>query len=692
MLRHTAGKPVEARVQQENEGTMLLRLAILVIAMLVTHPALAERKAALLIGNAAYSAPATELRNPPNDVAAMRSMLEGAGFEVMVVENAGRAAMSQALAAFEEKVAGAEIGLIYYSGHGIEVNGDNFLVPVDARFASDRDVKYEAILLDDLLHALAGATRLKLVLLDACRDNPFLRSMKRQATRGIPARGLARVESAESNMLIGYATAPGDVALDGDGDNSPYAQALVRHLVTPGLEIEAALRAVAKDVFDATGGRQRPFKTGSLFETVMLGNAEPAAAANLGRGDPCRDAAAHWNEIRDLGSRAMFEDHIRLFPGCAFANLARHRMGSLADEIIRSVTAPETECDRLAAADNDSFKLASVKGVHFSGIDSARAIPACRAAIEEYPSEIRFPYQYARALDQAGHFEEALVQYRKAAELGNAHAMRNLAILYENGQGTARDYGEAMLWFRKAADLGNGLAMNNIGVLYRFGRGVEQDFAAALEWYHKAADRGVTVAMRNIGDFHHNAFGVKQDYEQALAWYRKSADAGDVPALTSIGYAYEMGYGVKQDFGEALSWYRKAAEKGNAQAINNIGTFYEKGRAVPQDYNEALSWYRRAAEKGNGYGAHNAAVLIDKGRVARPDPKEAARLLVVALRANYEPSLRQMKENAAGWSPAVRRELQQRLTEAGVYSGKIDGRFGPSTIRAIEAVFGQKES
>ncbi|MCA0343591.1 MAG: caspase family protein, partial [Proteobacteria bacterium] len=346
---------------------MLLRLAILLLAVVIGQPALAARKAALLIGNATYAAPATELKNPPNDITAMKATLETAGFEVTVLENAGRAAMSQALAGFEEKVAGADIGLIYYSGHGIEVSGDNFLIPVDAKLASDRDVKYETILLDDLLHALAGATKLKLVLLDACRDNPFLTSMKRPSTRGIPTRGLARVDSAESNMLIGYATAPGDVALDGDGAMSPYAAALSRHLVTPGLEIEAALRAVAKDVFEATDGRQRPFKTGSLFETVVLGEgrASDAAGSAIGQGDPCRDASAHWAEIRESKDKAMFEDHLRLFPACAFTNIARQRMAALAPAVSRQETSGETECDRLAAAENDPFKLAAAKGVDF---------------------------------------------------------------------------------------------------------------------------------------------------------------------------------------------------------------------------------------------------------------------------------------------------------------------------------------
>lgn len=634
---------------------MLLRLAILFLAVVIGQSALAERKAALLIGNATYAAPATVLKNPPNDITVMKTTLESVGFEVTVLQDAGRAAMSAALATFEEKVAGADIGLIYYSGHGIEVSGDNFLIPVDAKLASDRDVKYETILLDDLLHALAGATKLKLVLLDACRDNPFLTSMKRISTRGIPTRGLARVDSAESNMLIGYATAPGEVALDGDGTMSPYATALSRHLVTPGLEIEAALRAVAKDVFEATDGRQRPFKTGSLFETVILGHggAPDAAGSAIGQGDPCRDAAAHWAEIRESKDKAMFEDHLRLFPACAFANIARQRMAALAPAVSLRETNGETECDRLAAAENDPFKLAVTKGVDFYQIDFARAIPACEAAIRENPDEKRFAYQLGRALDHGGRFAEALAQYRKAADLGNHQAMRNLAILYENGEGAAQDRTEAMRWFRKSADLGNAFAMNKVGLLY---------------------DEGL---------------GIAKDKKEAYRWFSKAAEAGNVEAMTSLGFALTNGDGVKQNHTLAMEWYRKAADAGNAQAFNNIGTMYERGRAVRKDRQEALKWYVKAAENGNGQGAQNAAAILD-GTDKENDPVTAAAWMEKALRLGQKGAVYQMKENATAWSLKFRKALQQRLAEAGVYSGAIDGQFGPSTIRAVEAIFDQK--
>jgi TPR repeat protein len=358
----------------------------------------------------------------------------------------------------------------------------------------------------------------------------------------------------------------------------------------------------------------------------MLGEglAPDAAGSAIGQGDPCRDASAHWAEIRESKDKAMFEDHLRLFPACAFANIALQRMAALAPAVSRQETSGETECDRLAAAENDPFKLAAAKGVDFYKIDFARAIPA-----------------------------EALVQYRKAADLGNHQAMRNLAILYENGEGTAQDRAEAMRWFRKSADLGNAFAMNKVGLLY---------------------DEGL---------------GVAKDKKEAYRWFSKAAEAGNAEAMTSLGFALTNGDGVEQNHALALEWYRKAADAGNAQAYNNIGTMYERGRAVRKDKQEALKWYAKAAENGNGQGAQNAAAILD-GIDTENDPVTAAAWMEKALRLGHQGARYQMKDNTTAWSLKFRKALQQRLVEAGVYSGAIDGQFGPSTIRAVEAIFDKK--
>lgn len=187
------------------------------------NPAMAGKRVALVIGNSAYkSAP---LSNPERDVDAMAKAFRAAGFDtVQVHKNLTREGMSRALDAFEAASDGAEISAIYFSGHGLEINGTNYLLPVDAKVATAREVKFEAIPLDDLVQASHGATRLRLILLDACRDNPFVAQ-----SRGASGKGLARVEASQADTLVAYATTAGATAIDGDGKTSPFAAALAEH-------------------------------------------------------------------------------------------------------------------------------------------------------------------------------------------------------------------------------------------------------------------------------------------------------------------------------------------------------------------------------------------------------------------------------------------------------------------------------
>lgn len=308
----------------------MLRLLLVLCCILAANNAFAAKKVALLIGNANYTAGASPLKNPTNDVAAMKATLQAAEFEVHTFNNLTRVGMSKALDTFSEAAADADVGLIFYSGHGMEVAGKNYLIPTDAVLDAEKDVKYEAIVLDDLLESLSRVKTLKLVLLDACRDNPRASGI-RTTTRAVPNKGLARFEVDTSNLLVAYATAPGEVAQDGAGANSPFTKALVNHLVQPGVEVEAALRAVAKDVFQSTEGKQRPFKTGSLFETVTLGPAAPLTqqvpASSIT--DLCVAASIHWQAIHELKNRSLLEEHLGAFGTCPFASLVKLELAGL---------------------------------------------------------------------------------------------------------------------------------------------------------------------------------------------------------------------------------------------------------------------------------------------------------------------------------------------------------------------------
>ena len=224
----------------------------------------AEKRVALLIGNSDY-AKVGKLPNPTRDVGAVETMLRAAKFEVVEAKrDLGAAAMRRALRDFSDKVRDSDIAVVFYAGHGIEVNGTNYLIPVDATLERDIDVEDESVPLDRVIQILEQAKRLRLIILDACRDNPFVRSMRRTTTSRSIGRGLARVDVLTSDTLIAFAARAGSTAADGDGSNSPYTIALVKHLTTPGLDLRLALGRVRDEVLKTTANRQEPFVYGSL--------------------------------------------------------------------------------------------------------------------------------------------------------------------------------------------------------------------------------------------------------------------------------------------------------------------------------------------------------------------------------------------------------------------------------------------
>lgn len=224
----------------------------------------AERRVALVIGNGAYDS-VGRLKNTENDARAMAGQLRALGFqEVRLALNLKRDAMVDALGGFARLADGADWAIVYYAGHGIEIDRANWLVPVDAALRSDREVRFQAVSLDQALAAVEGATRMRMVVLDACRDNPFLAQMARSgtATRSV-SRGLGGVEPKPGTQVL-FAAKDGDVAEDGDGANSPFALAFLQHVATPGLEVGRLFRRITDDVLGRTGNKQQPHVYGTL--------------------------------------------------------------------------------------------------------------------------------------------------------------------------------------------------------------------------------------------------------------------------------------------------------------------------------------------------------------------------------------------------------------------------------------------
>jgi uncharacterized caspase-like protein len=295
----------------------------LLVTALGPDSALADRRVALVIGNSAYKN-VSALPNPSRDAKSIAASLKSVGYDVVATTDVGIVEFRRQLRLFEETAAGADIAVVFYAGHGIEVAGINYMIPVDAKLASDRDIDDEAIDLDRFLKSIKESKRLGLVILDACRDNPFVPKMKQQrvsVARGVSSGRLVVVEPTNQNTLIAYAAKAGAVAEDGTNEHSPYTAALLNHLFEAGLDIRFALGRVRDDVRESTANRQEPFYTGSLGgTTIALVSApeKPTAAAPDLEGQR-RD----YELVEKLGSKEAWEVFLRQHPTGFYSDLGR---------------------------------------------------------------------------------------------------------------------------------------------------------------------------------------------------------------------------------------------------------------------------------------------------------------------------------------------------------------------------------
>ena len=249
----------------------------------------------------------------------MASLFKKAGFDVVDSErDLGISDLRRVIREFSEISRDADISVVYYAGHGIEVDGTNYLVPADAKLLSDFDVEDETVSLDRVLKALDPVKRLKLVILDACRDNPFAKTMKRSVASRSIGRGLAKIEPAMSDTLIAFAAKAGAVASDGDGQNSPFATALVKHIAEPGLDLRLAFGRVRDEVLKSTSNRQEPFVYGSLGGQTMALVPQSAKPA-----DPEAEARIDYELAAQVGTKEAWDSFLASHPTGLYANLAR---------------------------------------------------------------------------------------------------------------------------------------------------------------------------------------------------------------------------------------------------------------------------------------------------------------------------------------------------------------------------------
>src|ERR1700751_3062736 len=315
-------------------------LRALVFSVLVCQPAFAGKRIALVIGNSAYRNVA-RLANPANDAAVLADTFRRANFDVVDARNdLSISEMRRTLRDFGGKARDADIAVIYYAGHGLEVNGRNYLVPVDAQLETDTDVYDEALPLDRVVVAVESAKQLQLIILDACRDNPFSKTMKRTVAMRSVGRGLAQVDLSSPNTMIAFAAKAGSTAADGDARNSPFALALSAHLTTPGMDLRKAFGYVRDDVMKATNNRQEPFIYGSLGGNDVALVPPPAVAAPPPPPvDPNAGIRSDYELAAKVGTREAWDSFIATYPDGFYAKLATAQRNKLLAEEARVAAA-----------------------------------------------------------------------------------------------------------------------------------------------------------------------------------------------------------------------------------------------------------------------------------------------------------------------------------------------------------------
>lgn len=534
-------------------------LAALMLIVLAEGRAFAAAdKVALVIGNSAYSNVA-KLTNPSNDAQDVAEALRNVGFTVKVATNLDERGMRAALREFEPLASASSVALVYYAGHGIEVNGVNYLIPVDASLKRDTYIQDEAVPLGRVLETIAQAKTLRMVLLDACRDNPFIAQMERTNSGRSISRGLARVEPTAAT-IVSFAAAEGATAMDGDGRNSPFARALLNHIATPGLEVKLVLGRASNEVRQKTQGRQVPavyWTPGG--EEVYLVNAPAASPQQQATEDP----AADYLLAQKLNSIAGWDAFLKRYSQGFHAELARAAKTELE---AKANGRPE----QLVVADKVDTRSPSeitTEEAYWRTIRTSVVLEDFRSYLRRFPNGLFADLARSRveALTRAAAVNAALVgeagspdraMLRKAA-LAKVDAMPKTMV----------QYGLIAL----------GYPVKTItGVL-------DADTRRAVRQYQASVDEPQTGSLTS-----------QQTVDLLLA----AAAAGDPRAQTAVGYMTASGVGLERDYGIARLWFTKAADQSEPFAMANLGVMVRDGLGGPRDPQQGAQFIAKAESRG----------------------------------------------------------------------------------------------
>ena len=646
-------------------------IALLLLAAILLNPvlAIAQERVALVVGVGAYQN-VSKLANPPNDARLIAEALKKLSFDTQVVVDPTYEDMKHALRDFGLRLAPAKVALFFYAGHGVQVAGRNYLLPVNAKLVREQDLRYEAFDMQAVLEEMDGPGRVNLIFLDACRNDPQLArslAMHMGSRSALVGRGLAGIDTNRASTLIAFATAPGEIAADGSGADSPFSTALAQHIGTAGLDVRQMLTRVRADVKAATGNVQVPWVNESLdadfyfVPATAPAVAPPAVPAVV---SPTPSAASgvtaemmFWQSIETNGGGPEFQAYLQQFPNGTFAPLARARLAAVASArpvprpAEKLAVAPPQDCDRLAQPSYNALGrgLTFVSGVEFEKLDTSAVLNACDRAIGDFPDEVRFQLWRGRALVKLGRDAEAATLFRRYSDQGNAVAQATLGVMYSLGRGVPNDPAEAVRLFRLAVDRGLPMAQANLAEMYQMGRGVSQDSDEAARLLRLAADQGYALAQTSLGWMNQYGKGIPTNAAEAVRWYRLASDQGFSRGQASLATMYYLGSGVSQNYNEAARLFRIAADRGDSQAQNGLGFMYRYGNGMPQNYNEAVRFFRLAADQGLADGQLNLGIMYYNGWGVAANRAEGIRLARLAARQGNELAQKTLRDIHQTW-------------------------------------------
>ncbi len=608
-------------------------------------------KVALVIGNARYIH-AGALTNPVHDATDLAAKLTALGFtDTILAINQTNSEMKQTLRTFRSRLRPNAEVVVYYAGHGMSVDGTNYLLPIDAKLETKADLEDEAIALKRIIKDINDAqVKTSVVILDSCRNNPLSRGWKASG-RDIVAKGWGSeaIASAATGIKIFYATKDGEVAYDGEGRNGVFTSSLLRHIETPGLSLNDMIDQVTLDLRSNPKAKQTPWSEGSMIGAYYF--KPPAVAAKFAalrakvlagdvqaadewiKTDP--DAAKNLELLMSKIKRSGNNEPNRVAVGSG-GNSAQANTPQPSPSVSNTPTDKQTVAIVLAqeqSEDSSQRKLGAAMSVYVvdKGKPRAEELANMMAQGNEFAALMLHRLELVNkekspVLIPQAMLTNVVADVERLSQMGDLVAISWHANLYRDGLlGKTKDDKKAFDLMKLAAEKNYPYAQYVLGFFHLRGRGTPINGEQAKNWYQKAIVNGITEARVDLGSMYADGNVVAKNEAEALKLFKKAADENNQYGQSWLGYAYRDGkLGLKPDGEQAKNWYQKAIDNGSTDAMVNLGWMYEQGKIVAKNEAEALKLYQKAATANNKSGQRSIGRAYSSGLLGLKQDGEQA--------------------------------------------------------------------